>query len=383
MKILYVLNSSKYGGMEVHVLDLVKGMKKKGNEVFVWCPHGEMSEMYKNAGAVVTNENIKSDLDKKYIKKLNLFIDENKIDVVHAHELKAVFNSLLACKETKVGAVVTHTHTPISEWQINSVKKFLDVKLYSYMVNKYSTVEIALTKSKKKVKMKEGIKEEKLFVIPNGLDTSKFILSSLQRFEYEKEIKSRYGIPDDAFVFGDLGRVTKEKGHDILVRAFANFLESHLFRKEKFYLMIVGGGALEKKTVDLVKELGIEENVVVTGRFDEEDKLKFLSTFDVFVFPTLAEGFGIVLIESLYMGIPTICSDLEVLKEVGGGFVDFFKTGDFHDLADKMIDEYNKTGGEGKFLIEGAKEYVEQNYSMGKFADNYENLYKKLLGENK
>jgi hypothetical protein len=48
-----------------------------------------------------------------------------------------------------------------------------------------------------------------------------------------------------------------------------------------------------------------------------------------------------------------------------------------------MIDEYNRTGGEGKFLVEGAKEYVEKNYSMDVFINNYENLYLKLLGENK
>lgn len=381
MKILYTLNSSKFGGMEVHVLDLVKGMVKKGNEVFVWCPEGEMSDLYKESGAKVTNEIIKRDIDGDYIKKLTSFVNENKIEIVHAHELKAVINSLLACNKTDA-KLVTHTHTPISEWQINPLKRFLNTKLNSFMVNKYSDVEIALTDSKKRVKIKEGLKEDKLFVIPNGLDTTKFILSSIQRYEYEKEIKARYGIPETAFIFGDLGRISEEKGHEILVRAFAKFLETHIFRKESFYLMIVGGGVLEEKVGNLVKELGIEKNVVITGRFEDVDKVKYLSTFDVFVFPTLAEGFGIVLIESLFMGIPTIASDLEVLKEVGGEFVDFFKVGDCDDLADKMEDEYNKTGGDNKFIIEGAKEFVEKNYSMESFFENYENLYKKLIGEN-
>ena len=380
MKILYVLNSSKFGGMEVHVLDLVKGMVKKGNEVFVWCPGGEMSDFYKEAGAHVTTEVIRRDFDFVYIKKLTNFVKDNRIEIVHAHELKAVINSLLACNKT--GAkLVTHTHTPISEWQINILKRFLDTKIYSCMVNKYSDSEIALTDSKKNVKIKEGIKNDKLVVIPNGLDTSKFHLSNIQRYEYEKEIKSRYGIPLGTFVFGNLGRISEEKGHEVLVRAFGKFLETHIFRKENFYLMIVGGGVLEEKVKNLVKELGIEKNVVITGRFEDFDKLKFLSTFDVFVFPTLAEGFGIVLIESLFMGIPTIASDLEVLKEVGGDFVDFFKVGDSDDLSEKMENEYNKTGGENKFIIEGAKEFVEKNYSMDSFIDSYENLYKKLLGE--
>jgi len=383
MKILYVLNSSKFGGMEVHVLDLVKGMVKKGHEVFVWCPQGDMSDLYQKNGAVVSNEFISKDFDFKYIAKLKKYVEDNNIDIVHAHELKAVVNSLLACRNTKVKAVVTHTHTPISEWQINSIKKFLNVKLYSYVVNKLSSAEIALTESKKKVKIKEGINEKILEVIPNGIDTSTFNIPSLHRFEFEKEIKRRHGIPEDAFVFGNLGRITQEKGHEVLVRAFSEFLNSQLFRKEKMYLLIVGGGALEDKIKNLVKELELDKNVVITGRFDDEDKIKYFSTFDVFVFPTLAEGFGIVLIEAMSMGLPVICSNLEVLKEVGEDYVKFFNVGDYEDLSDKMVDEYNKTGSENKNLVEGAREFVENNYSLESFVDKYDYLYLKLMGDKK
>jgi len=383
MKILYVLNSSKFGGMEVHVLDLVKGMIKKGHDVFVWCPVGEMSDLYQKNGAVVSNELISKDFDFKYIKKLKKFVESQGIDIVHSHELKAVVNSLLACRNTKVKAVVTHTHTPISEWQINPLKKLLDVKLYSYVVNRLSSAEIALTESKKKVKMKEGIKEKILEVIPNGLDTSIFNIPPLHRFEFEKEIKRRHGIPEDAFVFGNLGRVTQEKGHEVLVRAFSKFLNSQLFRKEKLFLLIVGGGALEEKIKNLVNELGLDKNVVITGRFNDEDKIKYLSTFDVFVFPTLAEGFGIVLIEAMSMGLPVICSNLEVLREVGGSYINLFNVGDYNDLSDKMVDEYNKIGGENKNLVEGAREFVENNYSLESFVDKYDYLYLKLLGDKK
>ena len=339
--------------------------------------------MYQKNGASVTNEFISKDFDFKYIKKLKKFVESEEIDIVHSHELKAVVNSLLACRDTGVKAVVTHTHTPISEWQINSIKKFLDVKLYSYMVNKLSSAEIALTESKKKVKMREGIKEKILEVIPNGLNTSVFKISPLRRIEFEKEIKRKHGIPEDAFVFGNLGRITQEKGHEILVRAFSKFLNSQPYRKEKLFLLIAGGGALEEKIKNLVGELGLDKNVVITGRFNDEDKIKYFSAFDVFVFPTLAEGFGIVLIEAMSMGLPVICSDLEVLKEVGGDYVEFFNVGDYQDLSDKMIDEYNKIVEGNKNLVEDAVDYVETNYSLESFIDKYDRLYLKLLGDKK
>ena len=156
MKILYVLNSSKYGGMEVHVQDLVKGMKKRGHDIFVWCPPGPMMDSYKELGAVGVEQKIRFDIDPLYISKLVKFIKKNSIDVIHSHELKAVTNALLAGHFSKTKVNVSHTHTPISEWKVSGVKKFFTVRFYSWIVNKFSSVEIALTFSKKKVKTKEG-----------------------------------------------------------------------------------------------------------------------------------------------------------------------------------------------------------------------------------
>lgn len=381
MKILYVLNSSNFGGMEWHVNDLIVGMRKKGHQVFVWCPSGQMMDIYKESGAVCTDASIKFDIDPVYILKLIKFIKSNSIDVIHSHELKAVTNSLLAGFFAGVKVRISHTHTPISEWKINPVVKYFTLLGYSFLVNTFSTTEISLTESKKKVKIKEGIKEKKLTVIPNGTDSSKFYLSADQRMKYAKEIKSKHNIPESSYVFGNMSRTTREKGQDVLIRAFAKFLHSHNSEKEKFYLLIVGGGELEASLKDLSKELKIDPNVVITGRFREEDKVKYLAAFDIFVFPSLAEGFGIVLMESLVIGIPTLCSDLEVLKEVGGKYITTFKVGDVNDLSEKMENEYKKVCEEGKFILEGAKEFIENKYSIDLFEKNYENLYMKLLGE--
>ena len=83
------------------------------------------------------------------------------------------------------------------------------------------------------------------------------------------------------------------------------------------------------------------------------------------------------------MGLPVICSNLEVLKEVGEDYVKFFNVGDYEDLSDKMVDEYNKTGSENKNLVEGAREFVENNYSLESFVDKYDYLYLKLMGDKK
>lgn len=381
MKILYVLNSAKYGGMEWHVNDLVKGMIKEGNEVYVWCPDGEMAEVFKRLGAQVFVKQINKDIDRVYIKELVSFLKETGIEVIHAHELKAVCNALIAGNRAGVKAKISHSHTSISQWQIGKFKKKLDLFIYRRLVNKYSDAEIALTSSVKKIKIGEGIKEDKLVVIPNALDTAKYDITPNQRSQYEEEIKRRYQIPKTAFVFGTVGRLTEEKGHITLLKAFEKFLKSDFFHKRDFYLMIAGGGKLEEELRSKARELKINDKVVIIGFFDECEKVKYYSTFDAFLFPTLAEGFGIVLIEALYMGIPTICSDLEVLKEVGDEVVDYFEKGNSHSLAQKMTSLYEKIGGEGKIISDKSKLRVEKEYSMQKFISNYLNLYQKFLNK--
>ena len=381
MNILYVTNSGIFGGMEWHVYDLAKGMKEKGHKVYIWCPEGPIVDFYNKAGADITNKKIKFDIDPGYILSLKKFLEEKKIDVVHGHELKAVTNAVLAGFLAKTKVRIGHTHTPISEWKINRLKKWVNVSGYARLINWFSTVEIALTKSRKRVKMKEGIRGGKLAIIPNSLRTQEFDITPLQRVEYKEEIRKRYDIPKNAFIFGNVGRITEEKGHNILVKAFKKFLDSDLFHKGDFYLMLVGGGWLEEDIKKYAEENGIGDRVIITGRFEEEDKVKFYSTLDTFVHPSLAEGFGLVLTEAMYNILPIICSDIEVLTEVGGDTVVYFETGKAANLSEKMVSIYEKVAAEGSILGERAKKRVEENFSMDKFIESYIKLYEELLNK--
>lgn len=378
MKILYTLNSKNPGGMEQHVLDLVNGMVSSGHEVFVWCLDGKIADWYKDAGAKVTNHQIKFDVDPFYILKLTKFLRENKIDIIHAHELKAVTNSLLAGALAKTRIKVSHTHTPISEWQVPKIKKIPTIWVYSFIVNLLSDTEIALTESRKKVKIKEGIKEKKLAIIPNGLNVSKFNLSSSQKMDYKKQMAKKYAFSEKKFIFGVSSRITIEKGHKILINAFHRLLEYKDVSKADVHLLIAGGGMLEDELTNQLHHLNIYDSVTITKRFPSEDLVKLFASFDSFVFPTLAEGFGIVLIEAMAMGLPTICSNLEVLEEVGGSAVfSYFETGDFVNLSEKMYELYRK-----RDILDNIKESavarVRSKFTLKKFIENYKDLYENI-----
>ena len=79
MKILYVLNSPNFGGMEWHVNDLVVSMKKKGHDVFVWCPSGQMMDVYRESGAICTDALKKFDIDPNYNFKLTKYLKRKSV----------------------------------------------------------------------------------------------------------------------------------------------------------------------------------------------------------------------------------------------------------------------------------------------------------------
>lgn len=381
MKILYAINSAERGGAEEHTLNLVEGMVSLGHEVYVWCPEGPMVEKFKETGGLVTTKKIGFDIDPSYILTLMEFLRKKKIDVLHAHELKAAVNALLAGFFAGTKVRISHTHTPISEWQISSIKKFINRVVYSIFVNLFATKEIALTDSRKRVKTEEGISERKLVVIPNAVKVESFALSDEQKKRHRAEILGRYKIPQSAYVFGIIGRLSIEKGLPILIEGFAKFLalQKPSEAAEPVYLMIQGAGGLYPKLLEQVEKLGLIDSVIMPGTvYSDEDKIKFLAAFDAFVFPSLAEGFGIVPIEAMAMGLPVICSDLEVLQEVGGSTVLIFETGDPENLAEKMFNLYSKRD-RLENIKEEAQKRVEQLYNMEIFINNYENLYFELL----
>lgn len=356
--------------MEQHVLDLVTQMLLRGHEVYVWCNGGVIYDWYKKAGAKVTQNTIRNDIDITYIKELRQFLKENNIEVVHAHELKAVANTLIAGFLAGTRIRITHQHTPFTDWRVSKSKRLIYDFFYSLAVNILSTKEIALTESIKKFKMQAGISQRKLVVITNGIDVYKFFVAENERLIYRRDVCKKYHIDPSTKIIGNLSRTTKEKGHDILVRAFARLVDDKSLGRENYTLMICGGGELEESLWNLAGELGIKDRIVITGRFDDDLKVKFYSAFDYFVFPTLAEGFGIVLIEALLCGLPVLCSDLPVLKEVGQEFPLYFKSGDYEDLAIKFVDLIDKPRDDDR-----QRNFVEKNYSLENFGENYHKLY--------
>lgn len=141
-----------------------------------------------------------------------------------------------------------------------------------------------------------AIKKGEVTILPNAVDPERFKFSESAR----REIRAKYGIADDDFVVGHVGRFYPQKNHDFLIEVFAELLKLN----HKAKLLLIGDGPLLNHVKEKVELLGLKKSVVFAGL--QNNSAPFYSAMDIFVFPSLWEGFGIVLIEAQYNGLPCV-----------------------------------------------------------------------------
>ncbi len=137
---------------------------------------------------------------------------------------------------------------------------------------------------------------ENIEIVPNGVDTSTF------KPGIKSDVRSRYKIGEDEMLVITISRLAEKNGIEYLIKAAKIVLKKH--PNVKF--LIVGEGDLRDRLIRLVSELGIKDSVIFTGSVAHEEIPKYLAASDIFVRPSITEGFGIAFVEAMSCGLPVI-----------------------------------------------------------------------------
>ncbi len=148
-------------------------------------------------------------------------------------------------------------------------------------------------------------------------------------------IRGRHGIADDAFVYGFVGRINRDKGVNELIQAFCTVKKKHT----NAVLLLIGGeddkNPIDAQLMQIAKE---DDRVVMTGNVPSDEVSAYMAAMDVLVHPTYREGFGKVIQEAMGMRLPVITTDIpgpsEVIENGVSGLLARVKDSD--DLAQKM-----------------------------------------------
>lgn len=200
----------------------------------------------------------------------------------------------------------------------------------------------------------------------NGVDTGRFSPG-----RKSGQLMDRYGIDEDDFVILFVGRLSRQKGIEVLIKSL------RYIKIDSFKALIVGGGPLKKEIKNLVMKENLTDKVIFAGSVPHDKLPAIYRLADVFVSPSIFEPLSIVTIEAISTGIPVIVSDTGGLKEICDSSCGFtFKVGDHLDLSRKIDILYKDTELRKIFSENGRKRALDI-FSWDKIVSQLENILKK------
>lgn len=303
IRILYVISTLPVGGVEQHILTVVRGLNADRFEPFVVClgEEGAIGREIRHAGIEITafGRMQHKRWDPGIVRQLVRLMRERQIDIVHTHVYNPGVYGRIAARWAGVPGVITTTHGVYyrRKWK----RRFINRALAHY-----TDRQIAVSEAVKQDLIRyDWVRPESIEVMPTGIDLPPFQLEV-----DSADVRRELGLPGDSYVFGTVGRLEPPKGHVHLIRAFERVVNVNAHAR----LVLVGDGSLAKTLHEEAARLGLAGRVVFTG--SRRDVPYLLRAMDLFVFPSLWEGQGLALVEAMASGLPVVASRVGGVSEV-------------------------------------------------------------------
>lgn len=351
--------SKKYLEMRGHEVYIVAPVKPEGEDKALVVP-GIPFLLEKQHKVVFAN----------HIKIIE-FALANKIEIIHSHDPMALgMRALKVQKDLKLPHVHTY-HTLLTEYRHYVPPPFTPdrrtVEEFSkWFCNKVNTV-IAPTEEIKRELISYGV-QRPIEVVPTGIDTIEFSKPP------EKDIRREYSIPQDAVLLMYAGRLAKEKNLGFLSKVVSRYMHN----EPNVWFLIVGDGPERKELENFFQDEGLSERVVFAGYVPHKEIKDYYKAADLFVFASLTETQGLVVLEALASGIPVVAIAYKGIANVLVNGEGAITTGiDEEEFYNAIITALEKKDELRKRGIE----YVEKHWSMNTMADRLEVIYQRALKE--
>ena len=360
MRIVQLLPELNEGGVERGVVELNREYVKLKIESYVISAGGKLEDQINlDAG-----KHIKFDVCSKNIftvftrvAKLKKILKEIKPDIIHVRSRVPAWLVYFANKSLNIKVVST-------------VHGFNSVGFYSSIMQKADAVICVSNSIKEYIQKHYQTSENKITVIPRGIDLELFNPRNIDE-TFIENFKKEFDLKDK-FVVSSVGRVTQLKDYETFIKAIL------LAKKEipNVVGLIVGGVRSDKEDYlkslkSLIKELDLENNIIFTGSQSKIEQIYALS--DVVISSSKKpESFGRAVAESICMNKPVIATNhggvKDIIIENENGF--FFEVGDDKELADNILKSRTlKFDGYG---------YISDNFSLKNMLDRTLEVYRNL-----
>ena len=367
IRVLHVAEAA--GGVERYLETLFKYSKDQVENILVCSQNYDYKKFKTLADRVIVlrmAHDIEPSSDIKVERTLRRIIKQLKPDIVYAHSSKA--GAFARIDDLGLNnKVIYNPHG----WAFNMQQSAKKQEMYKW-VEKLSAdfcdKIVCISDAERESALREKIcKPSKLQVIYNGID-----LEEIEKAASMSRVQ--LGIPEDAFVVGMVGRLSKQKAPDTFVKA-AKLIKEKI--PNAFFLM-VGDGELRGQIEGLINQYDLGSSFLITGWVD--NPTAYMKIMDVGMLLSRWEGFGLVLPEYMACGVPIVATNVDAIPNIVKDGVNGMLVGkdDYSkaaDAVDRLFEQPNLTSS----LVKDANNIVKTKFDGKRVAQNTEILYKELI----
>lgn len=334
IRVIHVVKVMNQGGAETMIMNIYRNIDRKKVQFDFLCmtdEKGAYDDEIKELGGRIFYVDSPDDGRVKNLKQIYKLLKENKdIKVVHSH---ISFYSGFVCfiaYLAKINLRISHSHTTSDTRTLSLVRRLYN-KLARMLVRKFSNVKLACGKE-------AGIylyQKQDFKIIKNGIDLDKYTNVSK---EETLKLKEELNIKSHELVIGHIGRFETVKNHEYFIK----LAESMRNKNIKFKIVLVGIGSLYESIKEKINSRKLQNYFVLPG--PRSDINIFMNLFDIFVMPSLYEGFPLTVVEALagnnicYLS-NTISKETNIIRER----INYFDiTEDCDKLISLILDQHVK-----------------------------------------
>ncbi|MFQ5687852.1 MAG: glycosyltransferase family 4 protein [Candidatus Scalindua sp.] len=382
------------GGMEIHVRLLSEGLAERGHRVTIISTNNPKGKEFEDINGISMYylKNTIFDSKRRGWKTASLkkFIELDaiiKFDIICSVST-AIPKELISLAGKRKIPVVVISEGPRISVLLSEIKQTLSLRsgfkdliktflmfFYYYffwelLFKEYDAVIAVSERVAKAIQKWHFVDKEKIHTVYNGVEINLFSPDQSER----ERIRRTLAISDDEKVLLFFSFVTKQKGLHLLIKALPDILKEYRCIK----LLVVGEGDYLIEARQLVRQLGLEKDVIFVGHIPRKDAPDYINASDVFILPTLRqEGMPFSLLEAMSCGKPVIASKIGGISSVVDDGIDglLILPGDVSKLIEKTIFLLNNKDFADKLAV-NAREKAVKKFSLEKMIDETIKVFK-------